>query len=128
MDEPTETFTVTLSSPSGATVADDEGIGTITDNDGVRPSLSIDDVTVTEAVGGVDAVFTVTLSNPASTAVTVSYATSNGSGTGAATAGSDYTAIECDDADHRGKHGRPRRRSRSGSWMTWWTSRARRSR
>ena len=92
VDEPSETFTVTLSSPSGATVADDEGIGTITDNDGV-PSLSIDDVTVTEAVGGVDAVFTVTLSNPASTAVTVSYATSNGSGTGAATAGSDYTAI-----------------------------------
>ena len=92
VDEPSETFTVTLSSPSGATVADDEGIGTITDNDGV-PSLSIDDMTVTEAVGGVDAVFTVTLSNPASTAVTVSYATSNGSGTGAATAGSDYTAI-----------------------------------
>ncbi len=92
VDEPSETFTVTLSSPSGATVADAEGIGTITDNDGV-PTLSINDVTVTEAVGGVDAVFTVTLSNPASTAVTVSYATSNGSGTGAATAGSDYTAI-----------------------------------
>ena len=85
--EDAETFKVTLSNPSGATVSDDEGLGTITDNDGT-PALSIDDVTVEE---GQDAVFTVTLSNPASTTVTVSYATA-ATGSNPATAGTDYTA------------------------------------
>ena len=33
LDEADETFTVTLSSPTNATLADDQGIGTITDND-----------------------------------------------------------------------------------------------
>ena len=92
VNESDETFTVTLSAPQNATVERPVATGTITDDSGV-PSLSINDVTVTEVVGGVDAVFTVTLSNPASTVVTVSYVTSNGSGTGDATAGSDYTAV-----------------------------------
>ena len=73
MDEPSETFTVTLSSPSGATVADDEGIGTIIDNDG-SPSLSIGDVTVGE---GAEAEFTVTLSAVSGLAVMVDFTTSD---------------------------------------------------
>ena len=86
LDEPTETFTVRLSNPTNATISDDEGVGTITDNN-APPSLSIDDVTVTEA-SGATAVFTVTLSGVSGRDVTVAYATSNGT----AVAGSDYTA------------------------------------
>ena len=36
-DEGDETFTVTLSTPSNATILDGTGTGTITDNDGVQP-------------------------------------------------------------------------------------------
>ena len=62
-DELDETFTVTLSTPVNATLLDAQGIGTITDDDGF-PSLSINDVTVTETNGGtVNAVFNVSLSN-----------------------------------------------------------------
>lgn len=53
------------------------------------PSVSIDDVTVVEGDAGfTDAVFTITLSEPASGDVTVNYATADGT----ATAGTDYTA------------------------------------
>ena len=86
LDEPTETFTVRLSNPTNATISDDEGVGTITDNN-APPSLSIEDATVTEA-SGAEAVFTVTLSGVSGRDVTVAYATSNGT----AVAGSDYTA------------------------------------
>jgi hypothetical protein len=88
--EPNEAFTVTLSNPSGATVADGSGTGTITNDDvAPLPTVAINDVTVTEGdAGTVAAVFTLTLSNPSTQAVTVSYATANGT----ATAGSDYTA------------------------------------
>ena len=58
--EPTETFVVNLSGPINATFADDQGLGTIVNDDNV-PSVSIDDVRVTE---GNTATFTVTLSNP----------------------------------------------------------------
>ena len=52
-------------------------------------SITIDDVTVTEGDGGtVDAVFTVTLSEPSTDTVTVQFATADGT----ATAGSDYVA------------------------------------
>ena len=56
--EQDETFTVTLSSPTGATIADDTGTGTINDDDGgtqpppppppTLPTLSIEDATVEE--------------------------------------------------------------------------------
>ena len=85
VDEPNETFTVRLSNPTNATILDDEGVGTIADNDG-PPSLSIDDATVTEASGAV-AEFTVRLSEASGQDVTVNYTTSNGT----AVAGSDYT-------------------------------------
>jgi hypothetical protein len=53
------------------------------------PTLAIDDATVTEGNGGTtNAVFTVRLSAPSSSAVTVSYATADGT----AAAGSDYVA------------------------------------
>ena len=60
-------------------------MGTITDNDEL-PSLGIDDVSVAE--DGVSALFTVTLSDPYDQAVTVVYATRDGT----AEAGSDYSA------------------------------------
>jgi glucose/arabinose dehydrogenase len=84
--EPTETFNVTLSVPANATIADNLGVGTITNDDG-QPTISINDVAVTEGNGGTStATFTVSLSNASSQAITVNYATTNGT----ATAGSDY--------------------------------------
>ena len=74
--EETETFTVQLSAPSGATVADGTGTGTITDND-EAPTITIGDARVTE--GGITE-FTVTLSSAATRAVTVSYAAVDGIG------------------------------------------------
>ena len=51
--EPNETFLVNLSSPSGATLADAQGQGTITNDDSAAlPTLSINDVTVTEGNSG----------------------------------------------------------------------------
>ena len=81
--EETETFTVQLSAPSGATVADGTGTGTITDND-EAPTITIGDARVTE---GGTAEFTVTLSSSSEMPVTVSYETIDGT----ATAGADYT-------------------------------------
>jgi glucose/arabinose dehydrogenase len=85
--EPNETFFVNLSAPTNATIADGQGVGTI-NNDDSEPTISINDVTVTEGNSGSTAVatFTVSLSNPSFTGVGVNYTTANGS----ATAGSDY--------------------------------------
>ena len=53
----------------------------ITDND-LQPTISINDVTVTEGNSGTAiATFTVTLSNPSSQVITVNYATANGTAT-----------------------------------------------
>ena len=87
LDEANETFVVNLTVPVNATVADAQGVGTITDDDGA-PSLSITDVTVTEGnTGSANAVFTVSLSAASGQTVTVNYATANGTGT----APQDYT-------------------------------------
>ena len=79
---------MTLSAPQNATLQHDEGTGTITDNDEPPslPTLSIGDASADEAAGS--AVFTVTLSAMSDDAVTVEYATANGT----ATAGDDYTS------------------------------------
>ena len=83
--EDTETFTVQLSAPTGATVGDAAGTGTITDND-EAPTLTIDDA---EPVREGDAAeFTVRLSSASGLPVTVSYATMDGT----ATAGSDFAS------------------------------------
>jgi hypothetical protein len=89
LDEVDETFVVTLTNPTRAYLAKDQGIGTILDNDPL-PSLSINDVTVTEGdSGSKTASFSVTLSAASSRTVQVSYATANCT----ATAGMDYTAV-----------------------------------
>jgi len=86
LDEAEETFFVNLSNPVNATIGDGQGIGTITDDD-PQPSLSIDDVTVTEGDSGtVDATFTVSLNTASGRTVLVDYATADIT----ATAGSDY--------------------------------------
>ena len=83
--EAEEGFTVELSAPSGATVADGTGTGTITDDDEL-PELVIGDA---PPVGeGETAEFVVGLSAPSGMAVTVSYRTADGT----AVAGSDYTS------------------------------------
>ena len=87
IDEANETFNVDLTNPANATLADAQGVGTITDDD-PAPTIAIDDVSVVEGnAGSVNAVFTVSLSAPSGKTITVVYATADGS----ATAGADYT-------------------------------------
>jgi len=89
LNEATETFTVDLSNLVNVAVGDTSGLGTITNDDGV-PSASINDVTAPEGTGGVHVMsFTVALSNPSGSTVTVDFA----SGDGTATQPSDYTAV-----------------------------------
>ena len=88
VDEGDETLTLTLTEPEGATLADGEATGTITDDDGT-PALSVAGGEVTEGnEGAKDLTFAVTLSGVSSSDVTVKYATADGS----AKAGEDYTA------------------------------------
>ncbi len=88
IDEADETFSVNLSAPGNATLADAQGTATITDDD-PAPSITIGDVSLNEGNSGTtNATFTLTLSAPSGNTVTVDYATSNGT----ATAGTDYVA------------------------------------
>ncbi|HEX5218762.1 MAG TPA: M36 family metallopeptidase [Verrucomicrobiae bacterium] len=83
-----ETFTVNLSGPINASLADGQAFGTIRNDDPI-PTLSIGDVYLREGNGGItNAVFPVTLSAASSLGVTVSYNTINGN----AVSGSDYIA------------------------------------
>jgi hypothetical protein len=83
-----ESFTLNLSGPSNATIADGQGVGTIVNDD--VPAVSVGDVTVTEGdTGAQDAVFTVTLSQPAPFAARVDY----GVASGTATAGVDFGTV-----------------------------------
>jgi hypothetical protein len=86
--EQDETFTTTLSAPQNAEITDGSGTGTIT-NDDATPAVSISDANVTEPnTGRADASFTVSMDTASDSAVTVDYATSDGT----ATAPSDYTS------------------------------------
>jgi hypothetical protein len=86
--EANETFTVNLSSPVNATIADSQGAGTIT-NDDSQPKISINDLSVDEGDSGTtNAASTVSLSNASSQTITVNHATANNT----ATAGDDYTS------------------------------------
>jgi CSLREA domain-containing protein len=88
VSETNETFGVVLSAPTNATIAASNATGTII-NDDAGPSVSIDNVSQAEGnSGSSNFAFTVSLSQASEQAVTVSYATSDGS----AIAGSDYTA------------------------------------
>jgi Calx-beta domain len=86
--EADETFTVNLGGAVGASITDDQGLGTISNDDPV-PGISVDDQVVAE--GNTPATttmtFNVTLSNASDQTVTVDYATNDGTAT---IADSDY--------------------------------------
>ncbi|HEV7373595.1 MAG TPA: Calx-beta domain-containing protein [Pyrinomonadaceae bacterium] len=87
--ESNETFFVNLTTPTNATILDNQGQGTITNDDAAPPvpAITINDVSVAEGNSGTKTVdFTVTLSTSSTQTVTVAYATANGT----ATAPSDY--------------------------------------
>ncbi|MEQ9671648.1 Calx-beta domain-containing protein [Coleofasciculus sp. G2-EDA-02] len=86
--ETDETFILNLSNPSHGAIADNQGTVTIENND--FPTLSIENISLTEGNSGITtAEFTVNLSQAFHETVTVDYSTADNS----ATAASDYTAI-----------------------------------
>ncbi len=86
--ETDEGLTLDLSNANGATIADDSGTGTITNDDAV-PTFAIDDVSVAEGATGITSLtFTVTKSGATQLGSSVHYATAGGT----ATAGVDYTS------------------------------------
>ncbi len=91
--EGNETFSVVLTSATGAAIQDGQAQAIINDDD-VAPRLSVANVTVTEgnAPNTVNAVFTVTMTGLTDLQANASYATANGSAIGGATcvAGIDY--------------------------------------
>jgi hypothetical protein len=85
--EANETFFVNLSGATNATIVDNQGLGTITNDDSA--TIAVNDVNVVEGNAGMTtATFNVTLSNPSTEQVTVNFATASGT----ATAGSDFNA------------------------------------
>ena len=88
LPEPSETFFVNLGSPTNATIADGQGVGTIVDDE---PRISIGDVSKAEGRRGRTTLFTftVTLSAAYDQAVTMSFRTVNGTAT---TGDGDYVA------------------------------------
>ncbi len=91
IDEPDETFNVSLSNQSpGATLGTPSVAQvTIIDND-PPPNMTINDVSIQEGNSGItNAVFTVRLSATSGRTITVNYS----SGDGTATAGSDYQSV-----------------------------------
>jgi hypothetical protein len=88
--EANEVFTLRLSSPTGAVVADSAGVATIVDDDGGLPQLSVSDTWVAEGdTATATARFTVSLSAPATSPVSVKVATANST----AVAPGDYSAL-----------------------------------
>ncbi len=86
--EPNETFLVNLSGATNAIITTGSALGTIT-NDDTQPAVSVNSVSVTEGTAGLTpASFTVSLSNPSAQAVSVQFATAQGT----ATSGPDYAA------------------------------------
>ena len=88
ISESNETFTLTANPVSGATAAPASATATITDNDGT-PQFSINDVTVNEGAGTIS--FTVSLSIPGASSLSVDYAAVSDTAT-VGLAGSDVTA------------------------------------
>ncbi|MBN7795690.1 retention module-containing protein [Parahaliea mediterranea] len=85
LTEGTEHFFVNLSDPSGAEIADGQGVVTIIEPDPAPlPSISINDVTVVE---GATAAVTLSLSAASDQPVTVQFASADGSAT---VSGGDY--------------------------------------
>ena len=87
--EASEGFQLALSQMDGATLAPGGGQGVIRNDDVALPSLSVSDARVMEGNAGVTPMaFTISLSQASQNAVTVRYATQDGT----AAAGSDFTA------------------------------------
>jgi hypothetical protein len=88
LGEPDETFVVTLSGATNATIADGQAVATITDDE---PRISIDDVSQKEGNGKKSTlfIFTVRLSAAYDQPVTMSFQTANGTAT---TSDDDYVA------------------------------------
>src|SRR5262249_52562522 len=91
--EGNETFTVSLSNVSGATLARAQGTGTIIDDD-APVSLSIADASTHEGNSGTTLLtFTVSLSGPSGNPVSVYFQTTDGTATaGTPLGGNDYQA------------------------------------
>jgi Calx-beta domain len=88
VDETQETFFLDISNVQNATVGSSRGNGFINDDDG--PTISINDVSVTEGNSGTKtATFTLTLSGPSVEAIAIRAVTAPGT----ATASSDYNSI-----------------------------------
>jgi predicted extracellular nuclease len=88
-DEPEETFAVNLSNASGASIGDNQGIGTIQNDDSPLPQVSIDDIALTEGDAGTsNATFTLSIDQaPSGADVVVGFATADVT----ATQPGDYT-------------------------------------
>ena len=78
LDELDETFFVNLSAPTGAVISDTQGRCVIIDND-APPSVSINDVTITEGNADKNATFTITLSAPSGQTISINAIPFNGS-------------------------------------------------
>jgi uncharacterized repeat protein (TIGR01451 family) len=84
--EPNETFFVNLFNPGNASISDNQGLGTIT-NDDANPSITINDPSVVEGNAGSKSMqFVITMSNPSSSTINVPFTLADGT----ANVGSDY--------------------------------------
>src|SRR5204863_9151117 len=84
-----ETFTISLSDPTNASLGTPSVAPATIENDDARPTVSVSDVTVNEGNGGTTtATFTLALSGASAFPVALDYATADGT----AAAGEDYTA------------------------------------
>ncbi len=94
--EPNETFFVNITAPVNATLSDNQGQGTITNDDAAPPTsnITIDDPSVAEGDAETKSlVFMLSLSIPSESPVTVDYATTSAApASGVATSGADYVS------------------------------------
>jgi hypothetical protein len=92
VDENDETFTVELSNPSWANLADSSATGTIEDDDTAQITMGPGPTVIEGNTGSAPADFQATLTRAAAFTVTVDYEAVNGPVQGGATAGVDFTA------------------------------------
>jgi len=88
--EAAEDFSVVLSNPTNATLIESVANGTITNDD--ESTITIGAISQDEGDENNSMLFTVSLTKPSSTPITVEFATADITGGNGATAGSDYTA------------------------------------
>ena len=82
VQEPSKQFAIQLFKPKRTRIANAFAVGTIADDDGANPTLSINDIAVVEGNKGTKTVFfQVALSKASAQTVSVKYATKDGSAT-----------------------------------------------